>query len=77
MISVNIRELTHNFSKYLKEVKAGEKVTILERNKPVADIVPYNENVSGPGWKRKIDKLKLKGESFADTIVKNRHEDKR
>ena len=77
MISANIRELTHNFSKYLKEVKAGEKITILERNKPVADIVPHNENVSEPGWKRKINKLKLRGESFADTIVKNRHEEKR
>ena len=77
MISANIRELTHNFSKYLKEVKAGGRITVLERNKPVADIVPHNENISAPGWKRKINKLKLKGEPFPETIVKNRREEKR
>ena len=48
MISVNIRELTHNFSKYLKEVKDGESITIMERNTPVADIIPHNENISRP-----------------------------
>tara|TARA_Y100000294_G_scaffold10467_1_gene9785 strand:+ start:573 stop:806 length:234 start_codon:yes stop_codon:yes gene_type:complete len=77
MISASIRELTHNFSKYLKEVKAGERITVLERNKPVADIVPHNENVTRPGWKRKINKIKLKGESFTDTIVKSRREEDR
>jgi len=72
MIAVNIRELTHNFSKYLKEVKEGERITILERNKPVADIVPHNANIAQPGWKREIRKLKIKGESFAKSTVRVR-----
>ncbi len=76
MISVNIRNLTHNFSSYLKEVKAGERIIIMERNTPVADIIPHNENIAPPGWKRKIKKLRLKGEPFAETIVKNRKEEK-
>ena len=76
MISVNIRELTHNFSGYLKEVKNGEKITILERNVPIADIIPHNENVISPGWKRKINKLRLKGEPFSATIIKNRREER-
>ncbi len=75
MTSVNIREFSHNLSKYLREVKAGKKVVLMERNVPVADIMPHNENVSRPGWKRKINKIDLKGESMAETIVKNRREE--
>ena len=75
MISVNIRELTHNFSDYLKEVKAGERVTILERNTPVADIIPHNENIALPGWKRPVKRLKLKGEPLSNTIVKLRRKE--
>ena len=45
MLKVNIRHLLHNFSKLLKEVKAGETITVYERNTPVADIVPHNENI--------------------------------
>ena len=50
MVTVNIRELVHHFSKYLKEIKEGEKIVVLERNVPVADIVPHNENIALPGW---------------------------
>ncbi len=76
MITVNIRELTHNFSRYLKEVKSGEQITILERNKPVANMIPHNENVIQPGWKRKINKVKINKESFTEATVKNRQEER-
>jgi len=76
MISVNIRELTHNFAKYLKEVKHGGRITIMERNVPVADIIPHNENISPPGWKRKINKIKIEGESLSKTTRKNRTEER-
>jgi len=72
MKAINIRELVHNFSSYLKEVKSGERITILKRNTPIADIIPHNENISFPGWKRKIKRIKLKGESFSKTLLKNR-----
>ena len=76
MVTVNIRELTHNFAVYLKKVKSGERITIMERNTPVADVIPHNENIAYPGWKRKLDKLKLKGENFSKTIIKNRGNEK-
>ena len=76
MISVNIRDLTHHFSNYLKEVKAGERIIVMERNTPVADIVPHHENVSRPGWKRTIDKIEIKGEPLSETIIKNRREER-
>ena len=72
MLAVNIRELTHNFSKYLKEVKAGECITIMDRKSPVADIIPHNKNITFPGWKRTIERRKVKGESLSESVVKNR-----
>lgn len=56
MQKVSIRDLMHNFSRYLKDVKEGECITILERNQAVADIVPHNPNIRYPGLKRTIKK---------------------
>jgi prevent-host-death family protein len=72
MQSVSIRDLTHNFSRYLSSVKAGESITILERNHPVADIIPYSKNIRYPGWKRPLVRRKIKGEAFSDTFAKVR-----
>ena len=75
MKSVNIRELTHHFASYLKVVKRGERIIVMERSLPVADLVPHNENVDQPGWKRPISKIKIKGPSFSETISKMREEE--
>ncbi len=75
MKSVNIRELTHHFASYLKAVKRGERIVVTERSLPVADLVPHNENVGQPGWKRPISKIKIKGPSFSETISKMREEE--
>ena len=72
MVAVNVREFMHHHTKYLKEVKSGERITIMERNTPIADVVPHNENVAAPAWRRPIEKIKLKGENFSTTIIKNR-----
>ena len=77
MIEVNIRDLTHHFSDYLKEVKAGERITILERNRPVAEIVPHNPHVTYPAWKRPIKRIKIAGEPLSKTVVKMRRESPR
>jgi antitoxin (DNA-binding transcriptional repressor) of toxin-antitoxin stability system len=72
MLSINIRELMHNFSHYLKEVKSGECITVLERHKAVADIIPHNKNIRYPGWKRSIKRRKIDGESFSETTTRSR-----
>lgn len=71
---VNIRELTHHFASYLSVVKKGERIVVLERSIPVADIVPHNENVSAPVWKRRIEKIQIKGESLSETTARLRAE---
>jgi len=77
MVSINIRELSHNLANYLKKVKAGQRITILERNVPIADVVPHNKNLIQPGWKRKIKKIEVKnGVSLSKAVIKERREAK-
>ena len=57
---------------YLKAVKKGERIVILDRRTPVADLIPHNENLTLPGWKRPIEKIKTKGPSFSETVSKMR-----
>ena len=75
MKSVNIRELTHHFASYLKVVKRGERVVVMERSLPVADIVPHNENVTSPGWKRPIQRIRVRGKPFSETTARLRAEE--
>ena len=74
MKTVNIRELTHHFASYLKVVKHGERIVVMDRSSPVADLVPHNKNVE-PAWKRPIERIRVKGESFSKTISRMRAED--
>ena len=76
MTQVTIRQLTHGFSGYLKAVKRGERIVILNRRVPVADLIPHNENLAQPGWKRPISKIKVKGEPFSKTVSKMRDEER-
>jgi antitoxin (DNA-binding transcriptional repressor) of toxin-antitoxin stability system len=76
MTRITIRQLTHGFSGYLKAVKRGEKIVILERRTPVADLVPHQENLAQPGWRRPVSKIEVKGPSFSQTVSKMRKEER-
>ena len=73
MTAVKIRELMHHFSGYLKLVKNGEMITIYDRNTPVADLIQHRD-VRFPGWKRKINKISVKGPSLSKSAVKMKRE---
>lgn len=76
MKSVNIRELTHHFSSYLKVVRRGERIVVMDRSSPVADLVPHNENLASPGWKRPLQKIRVKGETLSETTIRLRAEER-
>lgn len=40
MMSVGIRELKNNLSRYLRRIQAGERVLITDRGRPVAELRP-------------------------------------
>jgi prevent-host-death family protein len=53
-MDVGIRELRSGLSRYVKQVKAGEEITITEHGNPVARLVPLE-------GERKIDRLIREG----------------
>jgi len=44
---VKISELKANLSKYLRHVRRGHTVEVMDRDTPVARVVPYEERPSG------------------------------
>lgn len=76
MVAVSIRELTHNFAKYLQRVKEGETIVVTERNVPIAELSPHAKKAKTPSWKRKIKPVKVRGESFTETLLKMREEER-
>ena len=53
-MNVGIRELRAGLSRYVKQVQAGEEITVTEHGKPVARLVPLE-------GERKIDRLIREG----------------
>jgi prevent-host-death family protein len=43
MKKAKIGELRNNLSRYLDRVRAGETITVLDRNQPIAQIVPVRD----------------------------------
>lgn len=87
MRTVAVRELKNKLSEYLRRVKAGERVVVTERGKPVAMIStaggPVNEGIEamirehaarwGGGKPRGARRPpKIKGPSVADAVIQDR-----
>ncbi|VAX37554.1 hypothetical protein MNBD_UNCLBAC01-1945 [hydrothermal vent metagenome] len=78
MVEVNIREFSHNIAEYVERARKGERIVLVKRNKPVADIMPHQEKPKVPGWKREIKMIKLKkgAETFSQTVIRLRQEER-
>jgi len=44
MIKVRIADLKSRLSEYLRKVRSGRTLTVLDRDTPIARIVPYEED---------------------------------
>ena len=44
MNTVRIADLKSRLSEYLRKVRNGRSITVLDRNTPIARILPYEEN---------------------------------
>lgn len=42
MVRVGLRELKNRLGTYVQRVKAGERILLTERNRPVAAVIPVN-----------------------------------
>jgi prevent-host-death family protein len=58
MQSVNIAELKNNLSHYLRQVRAGNEITIKDRNRVIARIVPATPSA---GYDEELLELAARG----------------
>lgn len=49
MKKARIAELKNNLSRYLEHVRGGGSILVLDRDRPVAQIVPLEQRVPGAG----------------------------
>ncbi len=74
MIKINTKEFLHNFAKYKKKVKDGERIVVCEHKKPVLDITPHQEKIDKPGWKREHYVVPAGEISVTKTLIEERRE---
>ena len=74
MKTASVGEIQKNFSRILKEIKAGEEITVTRRGKPVAKITPL-------GPKKEIDwpdfyneAIESRGKSASDLVIEGRED---
>jgi prevent-host-death family protein len=77
MITVGIRRAKNRLDEYLRKVRAGERVVITERGKPIAEITKPRgaadkrlEAMIREGLAKKP--AKLKGASVSDAVIEDR-----
>ncbi len=61
MKTVKISDAKNNLSRYLKYVQKGGRVRVLDRDRPVADIVPVPEAQGGTAEERHLADLERRG----------------
>jgi prevent-host-death family protein len=76
MRSAGIREARQNLSALLEEVKKGREVTITDRGKPVARLVPPVARSAMPfrSLRRLRASIRLKGRPVSDAVTKDRED---
>ena len=47
MTTIGVRELRQHASRWLSRVKAGERIVVTERGRPIAELVPITEPPPG------------------------------
>ena len=74
MIQSNIRETKAKLSSYLSQVEQGEEVMIVRRGKPVAVLKAVKQTAQLPSMKAFREKMRVKGLSASETIIRMREE---
>ena len=74
MIESNIRKTKAKLSSYLSQVEQGEEIVIVRRGKPVAILKPIEQATALPSMKSFREKIRLRGLSPSETVIRMREE---
>lgn len=72
MKTISFTDFRKNASELITDVEHGEKIILLRRGKPVAEITPFSEKPQTPAWKQKGIQLQLRGKDLSSAIIDER-----
>lgn len=73
MKTVTFTEFRQQASLLFSEVEKGESIIVIRHGKPIAEVVPFSENLSTtPSWKKPGIKLRIKGAELSKAILEER-----
>jgi prevent-host-death family protein len=73
MKSIAFTDFRKKASDFITEVEHGETLVLLRRGKPVAEIIPFSDNVPRPpAWKESGIRLRIKGSDLSSAILEER-----
>ena len=73
MKTITFTAFRKNASGFITEVEHGETLVLLRRGRPVAEVVPYSDDVRRmPSWKKPGIKLQIQGSDLSSAILEER-----
>ncbi len=76
MKTITFTDFRKNASSFITEVEHGETLVLLRRGKPVAEVVPFSDEIpQTPSWKKPGIRLQLRGRDLSSAILEEREAD--
>ena len=73
MKTITCTDFRKKASDFITEVEHGETIVVLRRGKPVAEIIPFSDEVRRtPSWKQSGISLQLQGSDLSSAILAER-----
>lgn len=73
MKTITFTDFRKKASGFITEVEHGETLVLLRRGKPVAEVIPYSDDVRRtPAWKKPGIRLQIQGSDLSSAILEER-----
>ncbi|MBW1788432.1 MAG: type II toxin-antitoxin system Phd/YefM family antitoxin [Deltaproteobacteria bacterium] len=73
MKTVTFTDFRKGASGFITEVEHGERLILLRRGKPVAEIIPFTDDLrQTPSWKQPGTLLQIRGSDLSSAILEER-----
>ena len=72
MKTVSLIDFRKRASGFIIEVEHGETIVLLRRGKPVAEVIPFSDNLSTPSWRKPGIRLRIPGSDLSSAIIEER-----
>jgi antitoxin (DNA-binding transcriptional repressor) of toxin-antitoxin stability system len=77
MLKISVEKAARNLKGLLERVAKGEEVILLEQEKAVARIVPFQQKEQSLVSRKEFrDSLQVKGEPLSVTVINQRHQER-